>query len=140
MDRKRRLETDERTRLRALVDDAKRAEVEADRRSTEALRSRSPEEVKRQTAARKAILATVEAPDVAAEAAVVVAESTGSLYLVSLGEGSGCTVHMGAGAAVVSPPTAMHDLLGSDVDWQPFAGARRLARAIAASVAALHAA
>ena len=136
MERKVRLDTAERHQLRARIDDAKRTELAAERRATDALRARSTDEIKRQTAARKAILAAVESHDVSVEPIAVVAESPGHGYLVSLGSGWGRTVELGARPRV-SEVAAIHELLGIEIDWTPFSPDPAVAAAIAATVRAL---
>jgi hypothetical protein len=116
-----RLNEPQRRRLRTLVDAAKRSKLAAENHVTVSLRLRSPAEVKRQTAARKAILAACRWHDENGPTFAVVAGS-GDLYLVSVGGGYARTVDVGTEPPFLSEVDDVHALLGSDVDWVPFAG------------------
>jgi hypothetical protein len=107
-----------RRQLRTLIDEAKRTELEAQRRLRRLLRERSPDEVKRQAVARKAILVAAASHDPASFA--VVARSGDGIYLVSVGAGFARAADLRAKPPRISEPSELHAFLGTERDWIAF--------------------
>jgi hypothetical protein len=107
-----------RRQLRTLIDEARRTELDAQRRLRRLLRERSPDEVKRQTAARKAILAAADSHDSSPFA--VVARSEDGLLLVSVGAGLARAVDFRVEPPRISEPSDLHAFLGTERDWTAF--------------------
>ena len=110
----------ERDDLRRRVDEAKRGEVENDRRLSRELRARSTVEIKRQTAERKAIFAAQLAHDVDVEPLAVVARDGPGIYLVSVGAGRARVLDLRGPSPLFTAPEEIYALLADNADWLPF--------------------
>jgi hypothetical protein len=116
------LNEDERRYVRGRIDEAKRSKLETARRLTRALAARSPLEVKRQTAARKAIFAACEAPATDGQDCAIIARSSGDAYLVRLGADEVRLLDLGAPSPSLSEPSDISTLLADEAGWTPFDG------------------
>lgn len=112
----------DRDELRRLVDEAKRCELDKSRSWKAELSKRSPTEIKRDTAARKAIFAAQIAHDTNLNQLAVVGWCGPDVYLVSVGTGSACVLDFRRHAPCLSAPEDMYALLASDTHWLPFTG------------------
>jgi hypothetical protein len=112
----------ERNELRRLVDEAKRGEVEKGRHLRRELRARSPGEIQRQSAQRKAIFAAQRAHNRDLERLAIVAQSGREVYLVSVGAGCARVLDLRGHSPSLSAPEDIYALMASDADWLPFDG------------------
>jgi hypothetical protein len=113
----------ERDQLRKRVDEAKRVEVDDDRRLDEQRKGRSAGEVKRQAADRKEIFAAHGAHDANREELAIVAEREGGVYLISVGQGRGRVLDLREGQApTLSAPSEIFPMMADKADWLPFRG------------------
>jgi hypothetical protein len=126
----------ERNELRRLVDEAKRGELEKERHRREELRARSPGEIQRQTAERKAIFAAQVAHDRDLEQLAIVAQCGRDIYLVSVGAGCARVLDLGGRSPSLSAPEDIHALMASEADWLPFNGDAEGIAAVAARMIA----
>jgi hypothetical protein len=110
----------QRRELRALVDEAKRGELEAVRRNKRALRARQASE-KEEAAASRVILAAQRTHDPLAVRLKVVGRLGETMYLISVGEGLACILDLGFGSPRLSDATDLHGLLARR-PWSPFEG------------------
>jgi hypothetical protein len=110
----------ERDELRKRVDEARRGEVEKDRRLDQERKDRSPGEVKRQAAERKAIFAAQLAHDPDLDQLAIVAHRDRDVYLVSVGGGLARVLDLRGSRPSLSAPSEIYALLANDADWLPF--------------------
>jgi hypothetical protein len=123
---------EERDRLRKQVSDARRGALEKDGRLRKQLSARSPDEVKHQTAERKAIFAAQLAHEADLERLAVVARRGHDIYLVSVGGGRARVLDLSGGEASLSAPDDVYALVAGRADWLPFAGDANAIVAVAA--------
>jgi hypothetical protein len=116
------MDRSERDELRRLVDEAKRGAVEKDRHVRQELRERSAEEIKSETAARKAILAAGLAHDSDLEQPAVIARRGRDVYLVSVGDGCARILDLRGWSASLSDPEHIYGVMAAEADWLPFDG------------------
>ena len=114
------MDESERDQLRRRVDEAKRDELEKDRRLRDELRASSPGEIKRQIAERKAIFAAQLAHDTDVQRLAIVARCDPDIYLVSVGAGSARILDLRGHAPCLSRPGTFYSLMADNTDWLPF--------------------
>jgi hypothetical protein len=112
----------ERDQLRRRVSEARRGALEKDGQLRQELSARSPEEVRHQTAERKAIFAAQVAHDMDREQLAVVACRDRGVYLVSVGDGHARALDLRGEAPSLSDPKDIYALVATHVDWLPFIG------------------
>jgi hypothetical protein len=122
----------ERNELRRLVDEAKRGELEKERHLRRELRARSPGEIHRQTAERKAIFAAQLAHNRDLEQLAIVAQCGRDVYLVSVGAGCVRVLDLRGHSPSLSAPEDIYALMASEADWLPFDGDADASVAVAA--------
>ena len=123
---------EERDRLRRRVNDARRGALEKDGRLRQQLNARSPEEVKHQTAERKAIFAAQLAHDADLARLAFVAWRERDIYLVSVGEGRARVLDLRGDEPSLSAPSDVYALVADGTDWLPFTGDSNALVAVAA--------
>jgi hypothetical protein len=122
----------EREELRRRVNDARRGALEKDGRLRRQLNARSPEEVKHQTAERRAIFDAQLAHEPDLERLAVIAWRGHDIYLVSVGAGRARVIDLNGGEPLLSAPEDVYALVASRADWLPFAGDSNAIVAVAA--------
>jgi hypothetical protein len=123
---------EERDELRRRVNDARRGALEKDGQLRKQLSARSPEEVKHQTAERKAIFAAQLAHEADLEELAVVAWRGHDVYLVSVGGGHARVLDLSGAEPSLSAPDDVYALVAGRADWLPFAGDPNTIVAVAA--------
>jgi hypothetical protein len=86
------------------------------------LSARSPEEVKHQTAERRAIFDAQLAHDPDLARLAIVARRGHGIYLVSVGEGRARVLDLSGDEPSLSAPDDVYALVASGADWLPFTG------------------
>lgn len=114
------MDESERDQLRRRIDEARRDELENNRRVRDELRASSPGEIKRQVTARKAIFAAQLAHDTDLERLAIVARCHADLYLVSVGAGSARVLDLRGHSPRLSAPEEFYSLMADNTDWLPF--------------------
>jgi hypothetical protein len=123
---------EERDRLRRRVSDARLGALEKDGRLRKQLSARSPEEVKHQTAERKAIFDAQAAHDTDLAPFAIVASRGHEIYLVSVGEGRARVLDLSGDEPSLSAPDDVYALVADGADWLPFTGESHAIVAVAA--------
>lgn len=123
---------EERDELRRRVNDARRGALEKDGQLRKQLSARSPEEVKHQTAERKAIFAAQLAHEADLEELAVVAWRGHDVYLVSVGGGHARVLDLSGAEPSLSAPDDVYALVAGRADWLPFGGDSNAIVAVAA--------
>jgi hypothetical protein len=125
---------EERDQLRRRVSDARLGALEKDGRLRKQLSARSPEEVKQQTAERKAIFDAQVAHDLELARFAIVARRGHEIYLVSVGGGRARVLDLSGDEPSVSAPDDVYALVAGGADWRPFTGESDAIVAVAARV------
>jgi hypothetical protein len=112
----------QRDALRKRVDEARRGVLAKHGELRQELNARSPEEVKQQTAERKAIFAAQLAHDADLKPLAIVASGGGDVYLVSVGGGRGRVLDLRERAPSLSAAVDFYELVASRAEWLPFIG------------------
>jgi hypothetical protein len=107
----------ERSHLRVLVDEARRAQLDAERRGKRALTAIAEKE---QVAGSRAIRAAQQTHDPIVERLKVIARR-GDFYLISVGDASARILDVGSGAPRLSEASDVHGLLARRA-WSPYEG------------------
>ena len=114
------------------MNDARRGALEKDGQLRKQLSARSPEEVKHQTAERKAIFAAQLAHEADLEELAVVAWRGHDVYLVSVGGGHARVLDLSGAEPSLSAPDDVYALVAGRADWLPFGGDSNAIVAVAA--------